>query len=237
MSGREPINPPLLVALSLALLTTASCVHIRLNTAIAADGGTLRSLDLSVDEKYRPLLKKAQKTDGQMFSAQGSVDGEELCPGRTLPSSPHEGIPGCRRHIRPRAAALFGQWIELGAYQEGDAVDFDIYRTLPATSYAFRETFNIRPSAAALTETRQQSLPPVEVQIAVEMPGQLLESPSATRTDGRTATWNFSIAIEDTTSFAEQVTVRSGRTHFWHYLFAGTLVILFLVSLPGQFRR
>ena len=237
MSGRELINPPLLVALSLALLPTASCVHIRLNTAIAADGGTLRSLDLSVDEKYRPLLKKAQKTDGQMFSAQDQwtersyVQDERFHRVLTKEFQDVAGISD--RELR----SLFGQWIELGAYQEGDAVDFDIYRTLPATSYAFRETFNIRPSAAALTEARQQSLPPVKVQIAVEMPGQLLESPSATRTDGRTATWNFSIAIEDTASFAEQVTVRSGRTHFWHYLFAGTLVILFLVSLPGQFRR
>ncbi len=237
MSRRGPVHPPLLAALAFALLTASGCLHVRLNTAIAADGGTLRSLDLSVDEEFRPLLMQAHETGGQLVPARDRwrerSHVEEGRFHRVLTRESHDADGISDRELR----SLFGQWIELGPYEEGDAVEFDVYRTLPATTYAFRETFNIRPGAAALARAREQPLPPVEIEIAVEMPGELLESPSATRTKGGTAAWNYTMAIEDTASFAGQVTVKSGRTHFWHFLLAGILVILFLVSLPGQFRR
>lgn len=237
MSGSGPVHSPLLAALAFALLTASGCLHVRLNTAVAADGGTLRSLDLSVDEEFRPLLMKAHETGGQLVSApdrwRERTHVEDGRFHRVLTRESHDADGISDRELR----SLFGQWIELGPYEEGDAVEFDVYRTLPATTYSFRETFNIRPGAAALTRAREQPLPPVEVRIAVEMPGRLLESPSAARTEGGTATWDFTMAIEDTASFAGQVTVKSGRTHFWHFLLAGILAILFLASLPRQFRR
>ena len=228
----------MLVALSLAsLLTTAGCLHIRLHTAIASNGGTVRSIELSADEKYRALLESTQESKGLTSSARdGWAERSYVQAGRFHRVLSKEfldvvGIPD--RELQ----RLFGHWIEPGAYQEGDAVEFDIYRTLPATSYSFRETFHIRPSTAALTEARQLPQPSVKVRIEVEMPGRLLESPAATRTDRGTAAWNFAITIEDTAAFAGQVTATSGRTHMWHYLVAGTLAILFLAFLPRQFRR
>ena len=227
----------MLAALSLAsLLTTAGCLHIRLHTAIASNGGTVRSIELSAEEKYRDLLENTQEGDGQTPPAlDGWGERSHVRAGRFHRVLAKESLDVAGISDR-ELRSLFGRWIELGPYREGDAVEFDIYRTLPATSYTFRERFNIRPSAAALAEARKQPLSPVEVRIEVEMPGRPLESPAAAR-DGRIAAWNFSMAIEDTAAFSGQVTAASGRTHLWHYLVAGTLVILFLAFLPRQFRR
>ena len=227
----------LLNPLALAsLLCAVGCVHIRLHTAIGGNGSTLRTLNISMDERYLENLEKAEEVEGQLSASQDLwTDTSYVHEGsfhRVLTNEHHDVTGISDRELQ----SLFGQWIELNAYERSDLLEFDIYRAFPATSYSYRETFTIRPSAAAVAIAREESLSAAKIEIAVDMPGELLESPAAARIEENRATWSFSDALADTTPFVGQVAAKSGRTNFWHFLIAGTIAILILSFLPGQFR-
>ncbi len=227
------------ITLSLLLacpLLFSGCLQVRLHTVIYANGSTLRRLDISVDEQYSDQLQDQSDTEMAVVSETELWDSTTYVrDGRfhrvfKKKFSDVESMSDRMIHV------FFGKWVRLETYRESEKVEFDIYRTFSATTYTFQQSLQIYPNVDTLLVLYGRQVPPVRIEISVDMPGKLLESPGALVTEDN-ALWRFSISPQDTSAFGRCFLVKSGRSHFWSQFLIGVLVILFVVYLPRQFLR
>ncbi len=217
------------------LFLLSGCLHIRLHTSIFPNGRASRRLDISVNAEYRARLEEGRNSDGvaTALKQEGWRETTYMRDGQfhwVLTRDFHDVKSMSDRMIE----TAFGRWVKVGAYQEGDAVDFDPYHGVFKTTYTFRESFHFYPDLDSFS-LYEKPPSPIQIEISVHMPGKVLEAPGAAQSDNRSAVWQFSVSSQDTAVFNRDLLVKSGRSHFWPQFFIGALIILFIVYLPYQF--